>query len=155
MSAARGMPPFLTAWLEAQQAFARMAGPATAADPSASAAQQSFAGQYRLLFELPGLPPGADAAATGDAMRRYQQAAQRIGELLNEAAADAGRRLGAALADDGPDALPVTSLRALQGLWVDCGEAAWSAAAHREEFAEALAELLAAWAVLRVTGKAG
>jgi hypothetical protein len=38
----------------------------------------------------------------------------------------------------------VTTLRELHALWIDCGEAAWAAAAHGEEFAEAQAELLAA-----------
>jgi hypothetical protein len=88
-------------------------------------------------------------------MRRYQQAAERVGKLLTDTAADAARRLDRALAADGPDALPITSLRELQALWIDCGEAAWSAAAHREEFAETQAELLAAWVALRATGQAG
>jgi hypothetical protein len=87
-------------------------------------------------------------------LRRYQLAAEQVGKLLNEAAADAGRRLGAALAADGPDAPAITSLQQLQTLWIDCGEAAWSAAAHREEFAEAQAELLAAWVALRAAGQA-
>jgi hypothetical protein len=40
---------------------------------------------------------------------------------------------------------PISSLRQLHELWVDCGEAAWAEAAHGDEFAEAQAELLAAW----------
>ena len=100
---------------------------------------------------MPGFPAAVPGTAAPDAsMRRYQQAAERVGQLLTDAAADAARRLGAALAADGPDAAPITTLRELQALWIDCGEAAWSAAAHREQFAEAQADLLAAWVALRV-----
>lgn len=154
MSATAGVPPFLAAWLEAQQAFARLSVATIPSGPAARPAQPSFTELYRPLFVLPGLPSiGADAARTGESMQRYQRAAATVGGLLNEAAADAGRRFGAALADDRPDAVPITSLRELQTLWIDCGEAAWSAVAHREEFAVAQAELLAAWAMLRATGK--
>ena len=156
MNGSSGAPPFLAAWLEAQQALTRLAGAALATNPAASAAPPSFAESYRLLFALGGLPAaGAGTGAPGAAMRRYQRAAERIGKLLTDTAADATRRLDAALAADGPDALPITSLRELQALWIDCGEAAWSAAAHREEFAEAQAELLAASVALRVAGQAG
>jgi hypothetical protein len=156
MTAASSVPPTLTAWLEAQQAFTRLAAAALATDPASSASQQSFAEPYRLLFTMPGvLATGADAAASAATMRRYQQASERVARLVSEAAADAGRRLGAALATAGPHAQPITTLRELQSLWIDCGEAAWSAAAHREEFALAQAELLAAWVALRVTGQAG
>jgi hypothetical protein len=48
------------------------------------------------------------------------------------------------LSASGPAAPPVTTLRELHALWIECGEAAWAAAAHRDEFAEAQAELLAA-----------
>jgi hypothetical protein len=156
MSAASGVPPSLVAWLEAQQALVRLAGAALATNPPVSAAPPSFAEPYRLLFAIPGFPPAAPGTAAPDSsMRRYQQAAVRVGQLLSDAAADAVRRLDAALAADGPDALPITSLRELQTLWIDCGESAWSAAAQREEFAVAQAELLAAWAALRAAGQAG
>ena len=49
----------------------------------------------------------------------------------------------------GPEAPPITTLRELHALWIDCGEAAYAAAAHRDEFAEAQAELLAAFVELR------
>ncbi len=62
---------------------------------------------------------------------------------------DAGRRLAEALAASGPDAPPITSLRELQALWIDCGEAAYAEAARREEFALAQAELLMALVELR------
>jgi hypothetical protein len=146
----------MTAWLEAQQALARLAGAALATTSAASAAPPSFAEPYRLLFALPAFPAaGASSPAPDASMRRYQQAAERVGQLLSEAAADAGRRLDTALAADGPDAAPITSLRELQTLWIDCGEAAWSAAAHREEFSQAQAELLSAWVALRAAGQAG
>ena len=156
MNGSAQAPPFMAAWLEAQHAFARLVGTALATDPAASASPQSFAEPYRLLFALAGLPVAGSGTAAPDAsIRRYQQAAERVGKLLTDTAADAARRLDASLAADGPDALPITSLRELQALWIDCGEAAWSAAAHREEFAEAQAELLAAWVALRVAGQAG
>lgn len=145
----------MAAWLEAQQALARLAGADLATSPAAGVAPQSFAEPYRLLFAMTGFPaPGPGTAAPEASLRRYQRAAERVGMLLNEAAADAGRRLGTALAADGPDTVPITSLRELQALWIDCGEAAWSAAAHRVEFAEAQAELLAAWAALCIAGQA-
>ena len=150
MSAASAMPPMLTAWLEAQQAFNRLASAALATDPASSAAQQSFAEPYRLLFAMPAfLTAGADGAASVASTRRYQQASERIGGLLNAAAAEAGRRLGAALATDAPGAAPITTLRELQTLWIDCGEAAYAEAARREEFAVAQAELLMALVELR------
>jgi hypothetical protein len=62
---------------------------------------------------------------------------------------NAGERLAAALARSGPEAPPITTLRELHALWIDCGEAAYAAAAHREDFAEAQAELLAAFVELR------
>lgn len=145
----------MSAWLQVQQALARLAGPDPSLDPAALAGQQVFADAYRGFFEAPGLLPApAGPTAGGAALQRYQAAAQRFGTLLNEAAIDAGRRLGAALAASGPVAPPVTSLRELRALWIECGEAAWSAAAHRESFAAALAELLAAWVELRAAGPA-
>lgn len=156
MSWPDGLPPLMSTWLEAQQALARLAGAALATYPAAGAAPQAFAEPYRLLFAMAGFPAAAAATAAPDSsIRRYQQAAERVGVLLNEAATDAGRRFSTALSDERPGALPITSLRELQSLWIDCGEAAWSAAAHREEFALAQAELLAAWAALRVAGQAG
>lgn len=156
MNGSAKAPPFMAAWLEAQQALARLAGTALATNPAAGAAPLSFAEPYRLLFALPGFPAAGAANAARDASAwRYQQAALRVGQLLNDAAADAARRLDAALAADGPDAPPITTLRELQALWIDCGEAAWSAAAHREEFAQAQAELLAASVALRAAGPAG
>jgi hypothetical protein len=145
----------VSAWLQAQQALVRLAGPGAGADPAAPASQQLFAEAYRRFFEATSSPSAAvDPTAGGAAMQRYEAAAQQFALLLNEAAIDAGRRLGASLAASGPAAPPVTTLRELRALWIDCGEAAWVEAAHREAFAAALAELLAAWAVLRAMGPA-
>lgn len=153
MSGDPHIPPFATAWLQSQQAFLQFAGSGLAAQPQASGAQQFFAGQYRQLFAVPGLP-FAPPIAAAPGFARYTAAVERFGRLLNDVAVDAARRLGAALADDRPEATPITSLRELHALWIDCGEAAWSAAAHREEFAAAQAELLAALAGLRPPGTA-
>lgn len=153
MNGASGPADFMSAWLQAQQALARLAVTSPAADPAASANQHHLADAFRGFFEAPGLLPAVTGpAAGGAALQRYQAAAQQFGVLLNEAAIDAGRRLGAALAAGGPDDPPVTTLRELRALWIDCGEAAWTAAAHREAFAAALAELLAAWVELRAAG---
>ena len=85
----------------------------------------------------------------GAAWIRYQQATERCAQLATAIALDASERLRVALADDGPGAKPITSLRELHALWVECGEAAYSRAAHREEFAAAQAELLSALVELR------
>lgn len=101
--------------------------------------------RYQKLFTPPGLAPAnPEAAQGGAAWLRVQQARARYAQLALEIATDAGRRLVATLSASGPAAPPVTTLRELHALWIECGEAAWAAAAHREEFAEAQAELLAA-----------
>lgn len=73
---------------------------------------------------------------------RWQRAAARIGELQAVIAADAVEKLAAALS--GPDASgsPVTTLRGLHELWVDCGERAYAKVAHGDDYAAAQAELL-------------
>jgi hypothetical protein len=145
-----GMPGFAAAWVQAQQSFLQVAGLALAAQPAAGRAEEAFASSYRHLLGMPGLPSGlAGARPTDTGPVRLQVAAERYGRLLSEIALDAARRLGNALAEDGPDAPPITSLRELHALWIECGEAAWSAAAHREEFAAALAEFLVALVTLR------
>ena len=106
--------------------------------------------RYLKLFMPPGLVPAEPGPAQGGAAwLRVQHAAERYARLAASIATDAGRRLVAALSVSGPAAPPVTSLRELHALWIDCGEAAWAAAAHREEFAAAQAELLAALVELR------
>jgi hypothetical protein len=156
VNAPAGPADFLAAWVQAQQALAQFAGSGAAGDPAAGPAQQLFADGYRRFFAAPGLLPAgaAGAAAGGAALQRYQAAAQRFGTRVGEAAIDAGRRLGEALAASGPQAPPIRTLRELRAVWIDCGEAAWASAAHREAFAAALAELLAAWVELRAAGPA-
>ncbi len=97
------------------------------------------------------MPDAAAPAATGTgaAWARYQHAAGRSAELASGIALDASRRLAQALAQSGPQAPPITSLRELHALWIDCGEAAYGEAARREEFAAAQAELLMALVELR------
>ncbi len=75
---------------------------------------------------------------------RWQRATARISELQATVAADAVERLTIALS--GPDASgpPVTTLRELHDLCVHCGERAYAAVAHGDDYAAAQAELLMA-----------
>ncbi len=105
-----------------------------------------FTERYRRLF----MPEGAwtaDAAGDMDASAtylRWQRASQKLGEHAAAIAADAFRRLNAALASSDPGLAPITSLRALHELWIECGEAAYAAVAHTKPYADAQAELLSA-----------
>jgi hypothetical protein len=123
-------------------------GPATP-----EALLQSLAAGYQRLFAPAGFAtPAAAAPATAGsraAWARYQRAAARSAELASAIALDASRRLAEALAQSGPQAPPITSLRELHALWIECGEAAYGEAARREEFAAAQAELLMAVVELR------
>jgi hypothetical protein len=153
-----GIPPWMSAWLATQRDYAALAAAAAAPTigmPTADAMVVPLIEQYRRLFAPPPLPAASPyAAAAGAAALRYREAAERYGQLVSEAAIDAGRRLAAALAETGPGAPPITSLRELHALWIECGEAAWSEVAHREDFAAAQAELLGAFALLRASGPA-
>jgi hypothetical protein len=147
----------MAGWLATKRDLAALA--AAWAGPtgqvSAAAWQLPLAEQYRRLFappEPPAVMAGAEAATA--AALRYREAADRFGEHLSAVAHDAGRRLASALADSGPHAPPITTLRELHALWVECGDAAWSAAAYGEAFAAAQAELLVALVELRATGTA-
>ena len=114
------------------------------------ALRQPFIERYRQLFMPPGFAAAGDRPArAGAAFLRYQQAMQVFASQVNAIATDAGARLAEALARSGPEAPPITTLRELHSLWIDCGEAAYASAAHREEFAEAQAELLNAYVELR------
>lgn len=114
--------------------------------------QALFIDRYRQLFTpemtrgLAGLVPSQGSAA---ATMRWQSAAQRIGELVTAIAGDAFRRLSAALQSNDVTLPPIASVRGLHELWIECGEAAYAAAASREEFADAQVELLAAWVELQ------
>ena len=93
---------------------------------------------------------GRGSRESGAAFLRYQQAMQGIALQANAIATECRRSASPRRSHDrGPRRRPITTLRELHALWIDCGEAAWAAAAHREEFAAAQAELLAAFVELR------
>lgn len=117
-------------------------------DPDFSGMQSGLVERYRKLF-TPVAMPAACPADSSTAFFRCQQAAERFGRHASAIAVDAWQRLAAALSATGADAPPITSLRELHELWIESGEAAFAAAAHREDFAEAQAELLAAFVELR------
>lgn len=147
-------PLFLQRTLDGYaQAFAALAGAAwNAAEPrpaDPAALRHAFAAGYRRLFAPTSLARGGPPSGQGPAFEQYQRAAARAAELAAGIALDAGRRLAEALAASGPDAPPITSLRELQSLWIECGEAAYGEFARREEFATAQAELLMALVELR------
>lgn len=103
-----------------------------------------LSGSYWQLFmpsAAPKLPAQLPAEAVSARMQRATAAMMRHAQAI---AVDASRRLRDALAENETEATPITTLRALFELWVECGEAAWAAAARREDFAEAQAEWLAA-----------
>lgn len=139
-------PLFLQRTLdEFTRGFAALAGSAT--DP------QAYAAGYQRLFKMGGfaaaMPPAGSAAGGTAAWARYQRATARSAELAAAIALEAGRRLAEALAPAGPQAPPITSLRELRALWIECGEAAYGEAARRDEFAAAQAELVMALVELR------
>lgn len=165
-------PPWMGAWRATQAELARFAGGSAAADPTQLAIRgmldvgsdhaalaadlwrramtgesglapgpvAELAGRYRHL-----LMPGAAPQPSADAVpARWQRASAAMLRQAQAIAADAQRRLADALAESGPAATPVTTLRELFELWVECGEAAWASAAHRDDFAADQAEWLAA-----------
>ncbi len=117
-------------------------------DPDFAGMQAGLVGHYRKLF-TPVAVPETGPADSSAASIRCQQAGKRFGRHASAIAVDACQRLTAALSATGADAPPITSLRELHELWIECGEAAFAAAAHREDFADAQAELLAAFVELR------
>lgn len=135
------------------QGFAALAGaawgPLGSGPADSDALRQAFAAGYQQLFAPSGLAAGGPASGSGSAFERYQRAAACSAGLASSIAGDAGRRLAEALAASGPEAPPITSLRELQALWIECGEAAYAEAARRDEFALAQAELLMALVELR------
>ena len=135
--------PWLKVWGDVQQQLSQLA---TA--PDLVAMQAGLVEHYRRLF-MPLAVPETAAGNTGADYIRCQQAAERFGRLAMAIATDANERFRAALSATGPQAPPITSLRELQSLWIECGEAAYAAHAHGEEFADAQAELLAAFVELR------
>jgi class III poly(R)-hydroxyalkanoic acid synthase PhaE subunit len=105
--------------------------------------KDKFARAYLPAFApLQGQPQGGERLMA--ATLRWQRATARMGELQAAVAADAAGKLATELS--GPDAAgpAVTTLRALHDLWVDCGERAYAAVAHGDDYAAAQAELLMA-----------
>ncbi len=118
--------------------------------PDLGVLSKAFVEPYRRLFTPAGLDgAGSPPAGATEALQRWQLAAQRFAGESTAIAMDASRRLAAALEKSGPDAPPVTTLAELHALWIECGEAAYAAAAHGERFAAAQAELLTALVELR------
>lgn len=88
--------------------------------------------------------PGFLAAAD-----RCRRATERLTLQASAIAADAYARFTKAVAST-DEAMPkITTLRELHDLWIECGEAAYGAAAHGDAYAEAQAELLMALLELR------
>lgn len=133
--------PWLKAWTDVQQQLSELA-------TNPAALQSGMVERYRRLFMPLGVPDGS-AGESGAAIIRSQQAMEGFGRQATAIAIDASARFSAALSATGPQAPPITSLRELHALWIECGEAAYATHAHREEFAEAQAELLAAFVELR------
>jgi hypothetical protein len=107
--------------------------------------------RYQQMF----MPAFAQAAARqppqsgiASAQARWQAALQRASQQGAAIAQDAFQRFSTALASTDSTLPPITRLRELHELWIDCGEAAYAVAAHRAEFADAQAELLAAFVEL-------
>ena len=102
---------------------------------------------------LPAFAPFPTQEQAGETLMaaslRLQRATARISELNAAVAADAVERLLTALS--GPDAVgaPVTSLRELHELWVECGERAYARIAHGDDYAAAQAEYLMAMVEMR------
>jgi hypothetical protein len=140
----------LTAYAQQYAGLAALfAKPPAPGEAAFAALRQPMTAAYQQLFTPPG-PAALDPTTLGSAaFFRWQRASERYSALAMAIANDAFARLARALEESGPAAPPVTSLRALHALWIECGEAAWAEAAHREDFAEAQAELLAALAGLR------
>jgi hypothetical protein len=125
--------------------FALFGSQPPARQPDLASLRGPMLEHYRYLLAPPVLPlAGAQALQGAAVLARWQQAADRFARLAGAIARDASERLMAALAENGPGAPPITTLRELHELWIECGEAAYAAAAHGEEFSAAQAELLAA-----------
>ncbi len=141
------------------------AGPSAAGmQPQLAALQESFTAGLKQLYGQ--AMPGADALASWQGMAalgpgrermeqqarlqnaalRFQQALQRHGQLLSKVSSAAVARMTEQLTKR---EAPVSSLRAVHNLWVECGEQAFAAAAHGAEFAAAQAELNTALVELR------
>jgi len=123
------------------------AGQPAAAAPwqGPAALQAALAEHYRRMIS-PAMPPQVTAAgalpALAAAIARCQRAGQALAAQAAAIGADAARRLVAELSRTDAAAAPITTLAALHGLWIECGEAAWAAAVHQDDYAAAQAEWL-------------
>lgn len=119
--------------------------PAAAPWQGSAALQAALAEHYRRMIS-PAMPPQVTAAGTlpalAAAVARCQRAGQALAAQASAIGADAARRLVAELARTDAAAAPITTLAALHDLWVECGEAAWAAAVHQDDYAAAQAEWL-------------
>lgn len=131
------------------------AGPGHAKTPSPvdlESMRALFIERYRQLFtpEIALTAAPRESVSGGAAtMMRWHAAQQRFGQQVAAIAGDAFRRFSDALTTNDAALPPITSLRELHQLWIECGEAAYSAAAHGDVFADAQAELLTAFVELR------
>lgn len=117
-------------------------------DQLRNALKEKFERMYQPAFGPIGAQQEADQRLTETTLR-WQRAAAEVSGQLSAIAKDAVERLAAALASPDAAGSPVTSLRELHDMWVECGERAYAIAAHSEEFAAAQAELLAAMVEMR------
>lgn len=121
--------------------------PAAAQWPGSAALQATLADQYCRLIS-PAMPPQMTDANTmpalTNALARCQRAGQALAARSTAIGADAARRLVAELSRTDAAAAPITTLAALHALWIECGEAAWAAAVHQDDYAAAQSEWLAA-----------
>lgn len=119
--------------------------PAAAPWQGSAALQAALAEHYRRMIS-PAMPPQVAAAGTAPALAAAVARCQRAGQALAAQAtaigADAARRLVAELSRTDAAAAPITTLAALHELWIECGEAAWAAAVHQDDYAAAQAEWL-------------
>lgn len=128
---------------DAMRVLQELAGDFAALAAESRVLQQNLTERYRRLF-APDFAAAAGAAAHGFDHAAAAKATRRYAQLLGAIATDAGARFAQAIGHDTPGTPVITSLRELFELWIACGEAAWTAAAHSEEFASAQADVLAA-----------
>lgn len=146
--------PWMTAWIDLQRQWVEAAARVPGA--SADAMRAIFAERYRQSFtpDFVRIVPVPDPLpASAAAMARWQAATQRLGLQIATIANDASQRLSARLQSNDAGLPLVTSLRQLHVLWIECGEAAYAAAAHGDDYAEAQAELLGAWVELQAASR--
>jgi hypothetical protein len=128
---------------DALRVLQQLAGDFAALGGGSGVLPENLAERYRCLF-APDFAAAAGSAAHAFDLAASMNATRRFTELLAAIATDAGARFTQAIAQETPGTPAITSLRELFELWIACGEAAWTAAAHTEEFAAAQADVVAA-----------